>query len=61
MVEYRFYPQNHSVVKAAFGPEPCVPYEITGAGRVGWWSGWEPIAVVTSDVRENLSPGYDFN
>jgi len=44
--EFRFYPQNHSVVKAGFGAEPCIPYEMTGAGFVGFWSGWMPVKVV---------------
>ena len=47
--EFRFYPQNHSVVKGEFGHEPCIPYELTGAGKVGWWSGWMPTAVVDSN------------
>ncbi|KUJ11344.1 uncharacterized protein LY89DRAFT_689215 [Mollisia scopiformis] len=49
IIEYRFYPQNHSVARAAFGPNPCIPYEDTGAGLVGFWSGFQPIAVVLND------------
>ncbi|TVY94434.1 putative GPI-anchored cupredoxin, partial [Lachnellula willkommii] len=33
IIEYRFYPQNHSVARAAFGSNPCIPYEDTGPGR----------------------------
>lgn len=49
IIEYRFYPQNHSVARAAFGPEPCIPYEDTGAGLVGFWSGFEPVALVLNN------------
>ncbi|TVY20065.1 putative GPI-anchored cupredoxin [Lachnellula arida] len=49
IIEYRFYPQNHSVARAAFGSNPCIPYEDTGPGRVGFWSGFRPIALVLSD------------
>ncbi|PVH78932.1 hypothetical protein DL98DRAFT_560983 [Cadophora sp. DSE1049] len=49
IIEYRFYPQNHSVARAAFGNEPCIPYELTGPGRVGFWSGFNPIALVLSN------------
>ncbi|RDL38633.1 uncharacterized protein BP5553_02973 [Venustampulla echinocandica] len=48
--EYRFYPQNHSVVKGAFGNQPCVPYEMTGPGRVGFWSGFKPVQIVSNDL-----------
>ena len=48
-VEYRFYPQNHSVARAGF-KNPCIPYEDTGAGLVGFWSGFEPVAVVLSNA-----------
>ncbi|KAJ5032552.1 uncharacterized protein L3040_009153 [Drepanopeziza brunnea f. sp. 'multigermtubi'] len=48
IIEFRFYPLNHSVARADFR-SPCFPYELTGAGRVGFWSGFEPVNVVTSD------------
>ncbi|KUJ22417.1 uncharacterized protein LY89DRAFT_714223 [Mollisia scopiformis] len=48
IVEFRFYPQNHSVARADF-ETPCIPYEDTGPGRVGFWSGFQPIAVVLSN------------
>jgi hypothetical protein len=50
-LEFRFYPQNHSVARADY-LSPCIPYELTGAGRVGFWSGFEPINVVLSNVNE---------
>ncbi|KAG9244717.1 hypothetical protein BJ878DRAFT_55859 [Calycina marina] len=48
IVEYRFYPQNHSVGRAAF-KQPCIPYEVTGTGRIGFWSGFFPTQLVLSD------------
>lgn len=53
--EFRFYPLNHSVARADF-KNPCFPYELTGAGKVGFWSGFEPINVVTSDVSSVPDP-----
>jgi hypothetical protein len=47
---FRFYPQNHSVARDDY-MNPCIPYELTGAGRQGFWSGFEPINVVLSNVR----------
>ncbi|TVY93481.1 hypothetical protein LAWI1_G001297 [Lachnellula willkommii] len=43
--EYRFYPQNHSVARADF-KSPCIPYEYSGPGRVGFWGGFHPLNVV---------------
>jgi hypothetical protein len=48
--EFRFYPQNHSVARAAFGATPCIPYEYTGDGRVGFWSGFRPTQLITNNV-----------
>jgi hypothetical protein len=50
ITEYRFYPQNYSVARAAFA-QPCIPYEDTGPNRVGFWSGFQPVALVLSNVR----------
>ena len=47
--EFRFYPQNHSVARAEY-KLPCIPYEFTGAGKVGFWSGYKPTSVVSNDV-----------
>ncbi|TVY73543.1 Extracellular serine-rich protein [Lachnellula suecica] len=44
IIEFSFFPQNHSVVRAAFGT-PCVPIENTGAGP-GFWSGFQPVASI---------------
>ncbi|CZR50740.1 uncharacterized protein PAC_00614 [Phialocephala subalpina] len=40
---------NHSVARADFGSSACIPYELTGAGKVGFWSGFHPMAVVLSN------------
>ncbi|CAG8959984.1 hypothetical protein HYFRA_00012701 [Hymenoscyphus fraxineus] len=50
IIEYRFYPQNHSVSRAGFGNQPCIPYELSGPGRVGFWSGFKPTQVVSNDL-----------
>jgi len=49
IAEFLFYPQNHSVARTNFG-QPCIPYEITGPGRVGFWSEFRPVQVVLSSV-----------
>ncbi|KAH8593551.1 hypothetical protein B0O99DRAFT_495295, partial [Bisporella sp. PMI_857] len=59
IVEFRFYPQNHSVVRSAY-KQPCIPYEYTAPGRVGFWSGFVPTQLVTTnppkfEVRVNDS------
>lgn len=38
IVSFEFYPPDHSVARAEFG-SACVPYESTGPGRTGFWSG----------------------
>ncbi|PQE27260.1 extracellular serine-rich protein [Rutstroemia sp. NJR-2017a WRK4] len=48
IIEFRFYPQNHSVARAEY-KQACIPYEDTGAGKVGFWSGFEPIAIVSNN------------
>ncbi|KAK2628220.1 hypothetical protein QTJ16_002866 [Diplocarpon rosae] len=48
IVEFRFYPLNHSVARAEY-KNPCIPYELTDAGKQGFWSGFEPINVVLSN------------
>lgn len=37
IVQWEFYPPDHSVVRAEFG-SACVPYEYTGKDKVGFWS-----------------------
>ncbi|KFY09873.1 hypothetical protein V491_07933 [Pseudogymnoascus sp. VKM F-3775] len=50
VVEFRFYPQNHSVARAEY-KHPCIPYEYNGVNKVGFWSGFQPVNVVLQDVR----------
>ena len=38
-IEFDFNTGNHSVVRSEY-MFPCVPYETTGAGKVGFWSGF---------------------
>ncbi|KAG9236878.1 hypothetical protein BJ875DRAFT_493761 [Amylocarpus encephaloides] len=57
IVEYRFYPLNHSVARADYRAA-CIPYEFSGPGRTGFWSKFFPIAVIptsppTFQVRVN--------
>ncbi|KAF2125080.1 hypothetical protein P153DRAFT_400574 [Dothidotthia symphoricarpi CBS 119687] len=42
IVEFRFYPLNHSVVRAEF-EYPCIPYEMTGSSKKGFHSGFFPV------------------
>ncbi|KAE9375856.1 hypothetical protein N431DRAFT_370749 [Stipitochalara longipes BDJ] len=48
IIEFRFYPTNHSVARAEY-LFPCIPYEVTGVNKVGFWSGFEPIYIVGVD------------
>ncbi|CAG8951291.1 hypothetical protein HYFRA_00008040, partial [Hymenoscyphus fraxineus] len=59
-VEFRFFPLNHSlwlvvnnekVAKAEF-KSPCIPYEITGAGKQGFWSGFFPLNVIATPAMK---------
>ncbi|RYP44192.1 hypothetical protein DL768_009340 [Monosporascus sp. mg162] len=38
IINFRFYGQNHSVVKAEFG-QPCVPYDLVHPGEESFFSG----------------------
>ncbi|EUC35674.1 hypothetical protein COCCADRAFT_90218 [Bipolaris zeicola 26-R-13] len=46
-VEFAFYPLNHSVVRAEYG-FPCIPYEMTGASKIGFFSNFHPVDTVLS-------------
>ncbi|EUC48652.1 hypothetical protein COCMIDRAFT_51479, partial [Bipolaris oryzae ATCC 44560] len=46
-VEFAFYPLNHSVVRAEYG-FPCIPYEMTGASKTGFFSNFHPVDTVLS-------------
>lgn len=49
IVEYHFFPQNHSVARAEY-LYPCVPYEDMGRGKVGFFSGFKPVDTISSDT-----------
>lgn len=55
-VKFQFYPNNHSVVRAEYG-YPCIPYEMTGVGKAGFYSGFKPVDVILDDV--STSPEAD--
>jgi plastocyanin len=41
-IEFGFYPLNHSIVRAEYG-FPCIPYEMTGSEKTGFFSGFNPV------------------
>ena len=47
--EFQFFPPNHSVARAEY-EYPCVPYELTGKDKVGFFSGFMAISAVLDDV-----------
>ncbi|OAL47928.1 hypothetical protein IQ07DRAFT_656319 [Pyrenochaeta sp. DS3sAY3a] len=47
-IEFRFYPTNHSVVRAEYS-FPCIPYESIGSGREGFFSGFHAMDKVLDD------------
>ncbi|KAF2999740.1 hypothetical protein E8E13_004543 [Curvularia kusanoi] len=42
LIEFDFYPLNHSIVRAEYG-FPCIPYEMTGSDKKGFFSGFKPV------------------
>ncbi|TEA18630.1 putative GPI-anchored cupredoxin [Colletotrichum sidae] len=48
-IEWIFYPDGHSVVRAEFG-FPCTPYEYIDIGRQGFYSGPESVKAITNDM-----------
>ncbi|KAL1895857.1 hypothetical protein Sste5346_004954 [Sporothrix stenoceras] len=48
IIEFNFYPGNHSVVRSAY-KFPCIPYEDSGPNRVGFFSGYMDTNVYSSD------------
>lgn len=50
LIEFLFFPPNHSVVRAEY-EFPCIPYEMTGRGKVGFFSGFRPVDAILADVR----------
>ena len=56
VIEFQFYPTNHSVIRADYG-YPCVPYEmVLGAGYHGFFSGFQPVdAILDNPPSWNLT------
>jgi hypothetical protein len=48
VIEFDFYPTNHSVVRAEYS-YPCIPYELTGVNKVGFFSGFKPVDAILPD------------
>lgn len=58
VIEFQFFPPNHSVVRAEY-LYPCIPYEMTGRGKVGFFSGFHPVDAILSEVGFHIpSVGY---
>ncbi|KAH6383684.1 hypothetical protein HBI60_254170 [Parastagonospora nodorum] len=55
VVTFEFYPPDHSVARAEYGKEPCMPYEYTGKGRTGFWSGTQWVDTVRDITHWNLT------
>lgn len=49
IVEFQFFPTNHSVVRSEY-EFPCIPYEMTGEGKAGFFSGFHSVERILSDV-----------
>lgn len=49
--DFKFYPTNHGVARAEWH-HPCVPYELSGRNKTGFYSGPRPVDVVLSDVGD---------
>ncbi|KAF4331604.1 hypothetical protein FBEOM_14641 [Fusarium beomiforme] len=49
ILEYRFYPDAHWVIRGDFG-NPCIPYEYVGTDRTGFSSGPQPVKAITNDA-----------
>ena len=47
-VEFRFFPPNHSVVRAPY-EHPCIPYEMVETDQEGFSSGFYPVDAILKD------------
>ncbi|KAH7159871.1 hypothetical protein B0J13DRAFT_616670 [Dactylonectria estremocensis] len=48
IIEWRFYPTNHWVIRGDFD-YPCIPYEYIGTDRTGFSSGSQTVQAITDD------------
>ncbi|WZH45810.1 uncharacterized protein QYS62_006878 [Fusarium acuminatum] len=49
ILEYRFYPDAHWVIRGDFD-NPCIPYEYVDTDRTGFSSGPQPVKAITNDA-----------
>ncbi|KAH6975603.1 hypothetical protein EDB80DRAFT_784020 [Ilyonectria destructans] len=49
IIEYRFYPDAHWVIRGDF-ENPCIPYEYVQTDRQGFSSGRQPVKAITDDA-----------
>lgn len=49
IISFQFFPPNHSVVRAEY-EFPCIPYEMTGRGKTGFFSGFRPVDAILNVV-----------
>ena len=49
MVQFHFYPKNHSVVQSTFD-QPCQPLEMNMPGTKGFFSGFMPVKPTDATV-----------
>jgi plastocyanin len=49
IISFQFFPPNHSVVRAEY-EFPCIPYEMTGRGKTGFFSGFRPVDAILNAV-----------
>ncbi len=49
--DFQFYPTNHSVVRAEYH-SPCIPYELTGRDKVGFFSGYHPVDAILDNASD---------
>ena len=61
MVQFQFYPKNHSVVQSTFD-QPCQPIQNINASVPGFFSGFQPVSLNQSSqptftiMVQNTSP-----
>jgi plastocyanin len=54
IIAFDFFPLDHSVARAEYG-SPCVPYEDTGKGKVGFYSDVQWVRTVNDITHWNLT------
>jgi hypothetical protein len=54
ILEYRFYPDAHWVIRGDFD-NPCIPYEYVDTDRTGFSSGPQPVKAITNDASVQVA------